>query len=167
MMATGSGILAARNEAIERIGKWLYGDDWIGELNRQEWQLGRQADDLPADPKAAARAARARFRNRASDEQYELVFRWLQVTWKIDCLNFNAAQFEEFWKEHFPQVATIKDARLAAIRKRWNEGERPGANRTWKEFTNDVCSDCGAQYDVKTIRNDVREMFGEATADSG
>ena len=152
----------ARDEAMDRAGRWLFGTGvWIGELGKQEWELAKKPGDLPADPHEAQRMARARFRSRASDEQFGAVFHWLQVAHDINCSlrGFDAAKFEKFWSS-LPVVLTGTDARRAAIRQLVNAGQWPGEGGTctWKVFLDDIEGVCGRKYTRRTIERDMREL---------
>jgi hypothetical protein len=74
----------ARDEGLERVGRWLYGELWLGELNKLDWRIGRRYEraetrlkmplSLPKGPKKALRNARADFRSHASAFQYGRLF---------------------------------------------------------------------------------------------
>jgi hypothetical protein len=159
-----------RNEALERVAKALYGQDWIAPVSTMEWELGRRDDDLPPGLKLAQRIARARLRWHANVEQMDTVIHWLQHQHNIDCSveGFRPAVFEKFWTDHFGGALSARDVRLAAkksrqtaIAERWKAGERPGSkgNTTWKEFGAAVRAVCNAKCGDKTIKRDVKEMF--------
>src|SRR6266481_7329230 len=137
-----------RDEAIECVGRQLYGDLWIGDLGTQEWELTHrdrnlgELVDLPANPKEAAKVARARLRNFTSDLQNGQVLRWLAQQ-DVNCVasSFDRAKFEAWFRETFSeQIGSPTEKRRAAVREVLEAGRRPGrgGDSTWKEFDEQV-----------------------------
>jgi hypothetical protein len=128
---------------MERVGRQLYGQYWIGEMKDREWEIGRKHfingwADLPATGKAVAMTAIACFRYHGSAAQYRQVGHWLR-----DCgidhspERFDAQEFERWFKKTFPSAKPKPtNARLTAVRKLLGEGHEPGRGGTvgWKEF---------------------------------
>jgi hypothetical protein len=152
-----------RDKAIERVGRALYGGLWIGELKTEEYELGKANSanhhptmtiDLPSSGKEATTIARARFRWRASDEQFGQVIRWLN---NLRILDGSATEFDAWFVREFPDVSTQR--RKDAVREALNSGLRPGRGGTvsWEEFGNRVRIQSGQVCDDRTIMRDVEE----------
>jgi hypothetical protein len=97
-----------RDQALEAVGRPLYGHHWIGELGKREWELGpkyradvwgapRRSFELPSPAKGAAATAQALFRAHAADFQVEQVLRWMREP-GIDCTpdGFASGTFERW-----------------------------------------------------------------------
>jgi hypothetical protein len=160
----------AHHEAIERVGRELYGDLWIGELATKEWKIGKKsgADHyrttrLPSSGKQAATIARAHFRSRASAEQYEQVSRWLTEQLPNPHFNF-ATDFEPWFRKKFPHAPrNSSETRRAAVRAALKAGLRPGrgGNIDWKSFCKDIAKRTGLNFDEKTIKRDMKDLGGK------
>jgi hypothetical protein len=157
-----------RDEAIERVGRQLYGKLWIGDLRTQAWELTRRARnlgdlvDLPANPKEAANVAQARLLNLASGLQNGQVLRWLAQQ-GVNCVasSFDRAKFEAWFRKTFDeQIGSATDKRQAAVRELLEAGRRPGRGGcSWKEFDEQVRARTGMDFDIKTLRRDVDEIL--------
>lgn len=132
----------ARDEAMERVGRALYGQQWIGELKPKEWEIGKFRGDLvtalPSSGRSAAAKAAARFRTHGSELQYVQVCLWLHEQ-GIDYspASFDAVTFEAWFRKKFPRAQNNSTAsRLSAVRILLNKGQRPGrgGNTSWKSF---------------------------------
>jgi hypothetical protein len=167
-----------RGKRIERVGRALYGGDWVGELKTEEWEIGTAnrvnpppattlvrfptvTIALPSSGKEAATIARACFRYRAFDEQTGQVIRWLNDL-KINdvrILDVSASEFEAWFLKEFSDVS-VHQRRKDAVRVALNAGLRPGhgGNLTWKEFGDRVREQSGQQCDDRTIQRDVEEL---------
>jgi hypothetical protein len=158
-----------RGERIERVGRALYGEFWIGELGTREWKIGKDnsADhlptltvDLPSSGKEAAKIARARFRSRASNEQFGQVIRWLN---ELGILDRSAAEFDAWFAKEFPDAPlSSTEKRKATVLALWNSGRRPGrdGNMTWNDFNALVREQSGQQCEDRTIERDVADLAG-------
>jgi hypothetical protein len=153
----------SRDDAIERVGRALYGQQWIGELKTREWKIGKfhgdPVTDLPPSGKSAAAIAAARFRSHGSDLQYAQVFRWLHKQ-KIECAphEFDAAAFDVWFRRKFPHAQNGATAsRVKAVRALLQKGHRPGrgGNVVWKKFCDLVRTTSAQRCDDKTIKRDV------------
>jgi hypothetical protein len=162
-----------RDEAINRAGQSLFGESWIGELAKSEWERGRHHIDgdhsrgrpLPSSAKEAVRAARAALRCSISAFQYGQVFRWLESE-GIDTAPaaFNRAGFERWFSKKFGSGDnTASGRRRASVRKllKTLSPGRGGRDR-WKTFCDAVRKDCDRAFDDKTIKRDVKEIRGTA-----
>jgi hypothetical protein len=153
-----------RDKRIERVGRALYGGLWIGELETEEWEIGKANSaghhptitiGLPSSGKEAVTIVRARCRWRMSDEQTGQVIRWLT---DLKILDGSASEFEAWFCKEFPDVSAQKrkDAERELLKSGLNPGR--GGNVTWEEFRNHVCEQSGQVCDVRTIMRDVEEL---------
>jgi hypothetical protein len=112
----------ATDDAIKCIGRGLYAEDWIDELNeRERWLIeryiagsregrgstilpgsisylvgGRQWAEVPSDPALMAEADGARDRRDWMEAQYEAVFDWLESRgFDLDADRIDRAGFEK------------------------------------------------------------------------
>lgn len=158
-----------RDRALDRVGERLFGPLWVGvgSISERELQTARTArpaikyckePSLPSSVSKAQRFIRARFRVNAVDDQIAQVMHWLGEH-NIDCApaNFDSKKFDGFWKKTFAEPSATA-RRKAAVKKRLAAGERPGRTCTWKIFWKNIESDCGEQFDEKTIKRDVKEL---------
>jgi hypothetical protein len=160
----------ARDKAIERVGRALLGELWIGELATKEWKAGKKSGadhyrttHLPSSGKRAAMIARAHFRSRASAEQYEQVSRWLAKELPNPHFNF-ATDFEPWFRKKFPNAPlNSTEIRKNAVHAAWKAGQRPGrgGNIDWKSFHKDLEARMGLKFDLKTIKRDVKDLLGK------
>lgn len=152
------------HEAVERVGRALYGELWIGELRKREWQVGKdyRAEwnaivTLPSSGKSATAIAKACFRSRASKEQYEQVFHWLQQEFQGDY----ASDFETWFRKKFPTAPlSSTEIRQTTVRAALASGQRPGrgGNVRWDKFCDAIRKQSGQRCDDKTIKRDVAEI---------
>jgi hypothetical protein len=159
----------AHHEAIERVGRELYGSLWIGELATKEWRTGKKSGadhyrtaHLPSSGKQAATIAIAHFRSRASAEQYEQVSRWLADQFDRH-LNFTS-DFDAWFRKKFPSAPlNSTEIRKNAVRAALAAGQRPrrGGNTDWKSFLKGIEARTGLSFDLKTIQRDVDELLGK------
>jgi hypothetical protein len=160
----------ARNEAIERVGRALYGLGWVGELKTREWEIGKSNGRnehcatvaLPTSGKSAAKIANACFRSRASIEQYDQVFRWLHEQ-GVNCgsSGFDVGAFEKWFRKKFPDAPPSTTAsRIGVVQGLLLAGRRPGrgGNIRWKRFCDLVRAKWGGRCDDKTIKRDVADL---------
>jgi hypothetical protein len=156
-----------RDEAIEIVGRALYGSHWIGELQSREWKIGKAHPgngilSLPSSGKQAAAIAAARFRSQGSDEQSGQVFRWLHEQ-GINCVpgEFDASAFNAWFAKKFPAAArSATTSRVDAVRALLKAGHRPGRGGpiSWKAFCGRTRARCGQRCDDKTIKRDVQTI---------
>jgi hypothetical protein len=148
------------DNALERAGAALFGELWTGPISKNEWEC-RNAD-LPASPKIATSIARARSRWSTADAQMQMLIHWLQHQHNLDMTpdGFDADEFEKFFAGAFREAATLTGKRKAAVLERLKSGASPGVGgtHTWKKFTALICTDCGGQFDKRTIERDVKEL---------
>jgi hypothetical protein len=157
-----------RDEAIERVGRALYGKHWIGPLQTREWNIGKDSDQLrsgralflPPSGKEASRIAAACFRYHASDLQTGQVYCWLHEQGiKMD--EFNSDVFEAWFRSAFPSAPkSSTEARQRAVRAELQASGRPGrggVNLT--KFCDNVRKRCGLRFNQKTIERDVRAIL--------
>lgn len=156
-----------RDQAIDLVGRALYGSHWIGELNSREWRIGKAHPgngviSLPSSGSQAAAIATARFRSEGSDEQFGQVFRWLHEQ-GINCVpgEFDASGFNVWFTKKFPSAARRPTtSRVEAVRALLKAGRRPGRGGTisWKAFCDQTRARCGQRCDDKTIKRDVQKI---------
>lgn len=135
-----SGGTLSTDAAIERIGRSLYGADWIGGLSERElwliaryiegswrdrgsssfraspqWVIaGREWTEVPGDPALMAEADRARDRREWMDAQYDAALDWLEER-GFDCSSgrIDAERFERAFAACFKAGAVVgKSANL-------------------------------------------------------
>jgi len=159
----------ARDKAVARVGKALYGSLWVGTLADLEWERagelgGRDGApiSLPMDVRSAKDAALACFRTHAADIQVGQVLRWLREQ-GIDCeaARFDADKFNLWFKKAFAAARIPpKEARSIAIRKLLAEGHQPGrgGNIPLKRFCVMVRAECGMHCDNKTVERDLKAI---------
>jgi hypothetical protein len=159
-------------QAIERVGRKLFGEYWIGDISNEELDLARKhrpvfagglGEELPADPKDAAAAVHAV--HRAPWRQVDVVIHWLQHQCGLDLAvpRFDPETFNTFFAKTFGSDDTPLDAgaataaRKAAVRRRL-PGAAPG-RIAMKAFTALINSDCGGtQWSARTIKRDLAEL---------
>jgi len=162
-----------RNAAIERTGRALYGQCWIGEMKEKELEVARrfrgangQIVALPDGAKAAVKVAMACFRARESDAQYGQVFRWLAEQ-GIDCTpgTFDVDAFDVWFRTKFPTAPMgATEVRLNTVRAELKKGQHPGrgGNVGWKKFCDTVRKKSGQRCDDRTIKRDVASLRANA-----
>ena len=155
-----------RDEAIDRVGRMLFGSAWIAEVTTAEWTLGRQyvgehgkrLSPFPNSAKEATAAARASFRCYVSEIQNAQVFEWLTAQ-EIDCTpdKFSNTQFEDWFKPKFGDYEnSVTAKRRASVRKLLPELQPgPGGKATIEQFCEAVTADCGFSFNERTIRRDI------------
>lgn len=162
----------SHHERIDRVGRALYGEYWIGELGTRELKVARvnsanhyptRTVTLPSTGKEATKIAQARFRARASDEQNAQIIRWLEEQRKseFDPLMGPEADFEAWFRKQFPDAPlSSTEKRKAVVLALWNSGRRPGrhGNMAWSEFYALVREQSGQQCEDRTIERDVAEL---------
>ncbi len=105
-----------RNEAIEIVGRELFGEAWVGELTMAEWDLiqahkSRFADNKRAPAEIADQLYQAEERAARSDRQHGHVIRWLEDR-GLDCVRGIAnglarKTFEAAFAAAFGRVLTV------------------------------------------------------------
>jgi hypothetical protein len=163
-----------RDEALERVGRWLYGALWPGELNESDWKIGRRYEraetrlktpvSLPKDPKKALRNARADFRSHASAFQYWQVGHWLWHEHALDMTvaGFDSAKFEAWFRKNIGvRRGTVTETRKTAVENVLRRVGRPGRGGSigWKELYRHVRKECGKKWTDQTIKRDVDEIL--------
>jgi hypothetical protein len=162
-----SRVKSARDEAIERVGRALYGKHWIGEQEAGEWRIakfyGRAGVPLtlPKQAKLAVERARGCFRHHASDLQYGVVFQWLHER-GVDCSPeaFRPRDFERWFHATFPDELGPSLRRKQAVREALDSGQKPGrgGNVVWDDFCANIRERTGAGWDDRTIKRDVNDL---------
>jgi hypothetical protein len=154
-----------RDEAIDRVGRMLFGPAWIGEVTQEEWALGRQyvgehgklLAPFPDSVKEATAAARAALHCYVSEIQNAQVFSWLTAQ-GIECApdRFSSTDFENWFKPRWGDAENSATARRrASVRKLLPERDK----MTMPEFCDAVFDDCGLSSDERTIRRDIAAIL--------
>jgi hypothetical protein len=162
-----SRVMSPRDEAIERVGRALYGKHWIGEQEAGESRIGKIYGKagipltLPKQAKSAAERARACFRHHASDLQFGMVFRWLRelgVDFSPEA--FKPRDFERWFHATFPEEVQPSLRRKQAVREALESGQKPGrgGNIVWDDFCENVRERTGVGWDDRTIKRDVGDL---------
>ena len=154
---------AERDKALDRIGRRLFGQAWIGAISKTELQLAKRYEDqpLPAAPDSAARVALARFRKKAGSEQFGQVLDWwAERGGETMARHFEQSEFDALFAGIFGTESTA----ISPIERRQRAVQRAlractpgrGGNTSWKKFCGLVNGHCRGNWDEKTIRRDVR-----------
>jgi hypothetical protein len=144
----------ARNDAVEIVGKAIFGDGWVGAASPEEWELaqkykGRFADGTKVPANIADQVYEAEERLARSDRQNGEAILWLENR-GLDCIRglndgFERKEFEALFTKAFGQAPSgSMSSRDQAVLKRLRAGKRPGENEYWNVFRSAVEADMAA-----------------------
>jgi hypothetical protein len=160
------------DDAIDQVGRALYGELWLREVSKADWETsnsygmpGAKPVGLPVPASTAARHAQARLRSLITYLQLIQVYQFLYEQGieladdGFDSTGF-AAWFLKWQPDSKPRTSTAR--RIDAVKKVLRDHGNPGRGGpvTWKTFCNLVrktsgqrCTDKTIQRDVTTLRN--------------
>jgi hypothetical protein len=151
------------SEAKEIVGCAMFGDDWVAEITKNEWDLAQQyKKGLTRDP--AAEEAHAKWKR--ADRQGSKVGEWLEDRGFNTTKEYlNRPRLDAVFAKAFgrPLTNDAMPLRDKFILERLLSGQRPGKNITWPVFRTSIkkaLGDSAAEgTSVKQLRRVVERLM--------